>query len=478
MNKEDIKTLLLILLVCISIFLTKELWIEIPSDILSAFRSNEGVTSSYIFSDMIIPHKILINFNENSHTLLYSDEGNNIWPYGKLYLKNTFLEKNFKTSYISNEEYVSYQKHKSINYYFSEAMSTYILAKALEVKDPNTITEKIPEVNSVYIFLEADEPFLILSNDVKHLKITNLSFNIKELREIINTIELKGNYTYYYSIRDTLGGDNDLYIPYRMTSNIPTVYVQNEIKIEDREEIRNIAERFFNKDIDYLREIVERNGSTIYIYNQNVLKIYKNGYLEYFSPLEEPVRERNLYISLNTVANFISSHSGALKGMYLDRIEEVEWDNNLGYKLVFKYRVKGMPLVVGCTDVEPSIEVEVYNKYVRSYKRFVREEVILQNDEKILNGENMLSAFDIIDMNYNLLESRYILDKGIANKGENHNLNKEVIDGIEDISLAYFDPCQKEGNEKLIGVWSLTIEGRVYAFDVYTGKLIYESNNL
>lgn len=478
MNKEDIKTLLLILLVCISIFLTKELWIEIPSDILSAFRSNEGVTSSYIFSDMIIPHKILINFNENSHTLLYSDEGNNIWPYGKLYLKNTFLEKNFKTSYISNEEYVSYQKHKSINYYFSEAMSTYILAKALEVKDPNTITEKIPEVNSVYIFLEADEPFLILSNDVKHLKITNLSFNIKELREIINTIELKGNYTYYYSIRDTLGGDNDLYIPYRMTSNIPTVYVQNEIKIEDREEIRNIAERFFNKDIDYLREIVERNGSTIYIYNQNVLKIYKNGYLEYFSPLEEPVRERNLYISLNTIANFISSHSGALKGMYLDRIEEVEWDNNLGYKLVFKYRVKGMPLVVGCTDVEPSIEVEVYNKYVRSYKRFVREEVILQNDEKILNGENMLSAFDIIDMNYNLLESRYILDKGIANKGENHNLNKEVIDGIEDISLAYFDPCQKEGNEKLIGVWSLTIEGRVYAFDVYTGKLIYESNNL
>lgn len=480
MNREDIKTLLLILLVCISVFFTKELWMVIPNEITSIFNENEGITSSYIFSDMIIPHKILLNFNKNNHTLLYSDEDYNLWPSGKIILREALSGKKFKTKNITHEQLLSYQNYKSITYLFSEEMNTYILAKGLEVKDPNDITEKIEKVNSIYIFLEKDEPFLILSNNDKHIKVTDLKFNIKVLREIINGIELKGNYTYYYSMKDTLGSNNDLFIPYEMTNGLPVVYVENEIKIDDEDEIIRIVESFFGKNIDYLREIVENNGSTIYIYNQKVLKIHQNGYLEYFSPLEEPVRERNLYISLNTVANFISSHSGALKGMYVDKIEDIEEDiesdKNVGYRLTFKYRTRGIPLVIGNPDVEPFVEVEVFNKHVRSYKRFVRKDMNLLEYEETYEQENMLSAFDVINMNYDLIESRYIVDKGISGKEEIENLNEKVINDIEDISLAYFDPCLKESNEKLVGIWSITVENRIYAFDVYTGELIFEKN--
>lgn len=476
MNKEDIKTLLLILLVCVSFFFTKELWMVIPGEITSTFKRNESITSSYILSDMIIPHKILINFNENSHTQFYTDEDFNLWPSGKIILKEALSKKNYTTKTISHEEFITYQNYKSITYFFSEEMSTYILAKSLEVKEPNDITEKIGKINSFYVYLEKEEPVLILSNNDKHVKITNLKFNTKAMREIINGIEAKGNYTYYYSMRDTLGSNNNLFIPYKMSKGLPIVYVKNEVDIDDEDEIIRIVESFFGKNIDYLREIVENNGSIIYIYNQKVLKIHQNGYLEYFSPLEEPVKERNLYISLNTVADFISSHLGALKGMYVDKIEDIESDKNEGYRLTFKYRTRGIPLVIGNPDVEPFVEVEVFNKYVRSYKRFVRKDMNLPEYKETYDQEKMLSAFDVININYDLIESRYIVDKGISGKEEIEKINEKVINDIEDISLAYFDPCLKENNEKLVGIWSITVENRIYAFDVYTGELIFEEN--
>ena len=67
---------------------------------------------------------------------------------------------------------------------------------------------------------------------------------------------------------------------------MPLIYVENELDVDDIDGIREIAEAFFDKDIEYLREIIEGNGSILYIYDQRVLKIYQNGLLEYFHPLE------------------------------------------------------------------------------------------------------------------------------------------------------------------------------------------------
>ena len=86
---------------------------------------------------------------------------------------------------------------------------------------------------------------------------------------------------------------------------MPKIYVENEFNINDIDEIREMAERFFNKDIDYIGEIIEDSGSIIYLYNQQVLKVNPNGQIEYFNPLEESVVERNLYTSLNYAKTFI-----------------------------------------------------------------------------------------------------------------------------------------------------------------------------
>ena len=92
-----------------------------------------------------------------------------------------------------------------------------------------------------------------------------------------------------------------------------------------------------------------------------------------------------------------------------------------------------------------------------------------------VDDKRMLSAFDIINMNYNLLEKDYIQNKDVFTEDiDREALMEEILSSIKNITIAYLDPCLKEKREELIGVWLLEIEDRTYAFDVYNGELILE----
>jgi hypothetical protein len=49
-----------------------------------------------------------------------------------------------------------------------------------------------------------------------------------------------------------------------------------------------------------------------------------------------------------------------------------------------------------------------------------------------------------------------------------------VLSSIEDISLSYYDPNLKDKSEQLIGVWVIRLNGKEYAFNAYTGNLVFE----
>ncbi|HSH35062.1 hypothetical protein [Schnuerera sp.] len=480
MLRERLKTILLLSLVFISVFLTRRLWIQMPYEILPLFQKEEALSANYLFTDMIKPDKYLLNFDEKNHTIFHNDDNNNLWTSTRFSLADILSSNDIRTEPISTEELFTYYNNKSIVFYFPEKFSTYILARSLDVAKPNSITDKMPDVDSIYFYLGREEPYVVFSDGDEHLKIYDSNSDFESIKNKLKIIEQEKNYTFYYPIRETLGIDNDVYIPYKMSKIMPLVYVENELNTDDIDEIREIAEIFFEKNIDYIREIIENNGSILYVYNQKVLKINQSGVLEYFSPLEEPVKERNLYISLNTASEFLSNHIGVPKDLYLSKVEEIESGENLGYRLFFKYRIRGMPVVLGKEIAEDFIQIDVFNKYVRNYKRFIRKDMDIEavNDAEV---SQMLSAFDIINMNYQLLQNNYIKDKEITledledmDKEElREKLKDEVLSSINDISLAYLDPCLNKEKEKLIGVWLLTTENRIYAFDVYSGVLAF-----
>lgn len=471
--KERLKTFLLLSLVVLSLFLIRQFWIQSPYEAI-VFEDEEEKYTDYLFADMIKPNKYLLNFNEKSHTIFYNDKDNNLWTGTYSSLATILSSDDIEAYDISNEEFLTYNDSKSIVFYFPEKFYTYILARSLNVTKPNDITEMISEVDSIYVYLGRGEPYIVFSQGDQHLKVHSADLNVDNIEAKLDEVEESKNYSYYYPMKDTLDVDNNIYIPYKMSKTMPLVYVKNELDSNNIHEVRNIAETFFDKDIDYVREIIENNGSILYLYDQKVLKINQNGLLEYLAPLEEDVHERNLYISLNTVSEFLSTHVGGPKDMYLAEIEEIQLGEDLGYRLTFKYRIRGFPVVLKSNVAKDFIQIEVFNKHIRNYKRFIREDMNIK-DYDVMDSSKMLSAFDVINMNYDLLEKNYIEDNNIPIEDIDIEILTEVVlSSITDISVAYLDPCQKEEKEELIGVWLLNMEGRTYAFDVYEGNLVLD----
>ena len=470
MTIERFKTILLLSLVIISLLLTRQIWIKSPYRTGLAFEDGKLDTDDYIRIDIIKPHKYLLNFNEDSHTIFHSDMNNNLWTSVHSSLVDILSSNNVKTEEISNEEFITYHDNRSIVFYFPEQYNTYILARFLDIPQPNDITEKIQKVDSIYIYLGKGEPYLVFSDKDFHLKIYESNLDFEYIKTRVGQIEKSNNITYYYPMRDSLNVNNDIYIPYKMSRAIPTVYVKNDINTDNIEDIRKIAEVFFQKDIDYIREIVENNGTVLYLYGDEVLKVSQNGFLEYYSPLEEQVPERNLYVSLVTASEFLSSNMEIPEDLYLDDIQEIESGGNLGYRFTFKYRIGGLPVILKNEEIEDFIQLEVFNKYIRSYKRFIREEMSVKSNNVIGNTE-MLSAYEIISMNYDLIKNDYMVENNVQAIDED-KLKEELLLNIEDISIAYLDPCENKVREKLIGVWILKTKNNVYAFDVYDGSLV------
>ena len=467
--KEKLKSFLLISLVGISILFTKRLWIGLPNEAVGALNDKDQVfDTSYLVMDMIAPNKYLLNFNKN-HTLFYDDSKYNLWASTKLSLAKVLSSKDVNMEVVSKEEFATYNSSQSIVFNFPEKINTYILAKALDIKSPNNIVDTIPNIDSIYLYLGKGDPFFVFSYENKNIAIYDSTIDVEKIKEQVEDIEKAKKYNYYASMKDTIGTSKDIYIPYEMKNNLPTIFVENEIRMLDDDSKKDLAETFFNRNIDYIREITESNGSTIYVHGQRVLKLNTNGTLEYFHPLEEVVRKRNLYESMNTAAKFISANAGVPKGMYLSKIDEIE-EESLGYKLTFKYRIRGIPVILGNREVVDFVEVEVFNNHVRSYKHYIRKDmdVTLGN---ITIDKKMLSSLDVIDMNYDFLFQKQIQE---SNDKDEEVVIEDLLSSIEDITMAYFDPCLKDKGDQLIGVWVIKTNEGTFAFDVYKGNLVYE----
>ncbi len=471
--KERFKTFLLVSLVGISVLITQKLWITLPTNILEILKPNRPVVStSYAISDMIAPNKYLLNFDSDNHTVVYDDSKYGLWATSKVSLKQSFESKTVEFKDISYEDYIEYEKDKSLIFYFPEEISSYILAKAWNINKPNDLVDTIPSISSIYIYLGNGEPFFVLTGMEKRIIVRDINIDTELLKTDINTIEVGKEYENYYSMRERLDTDNDIYVLFNTKNLLPRVTVSNEIAIMNDIQKNNLAKRFFNKEIDH-RYFVEENGSTIYIYDQKVLKFNTNGTLEYFHGLEEPIKEMNFYESLTAAADFISQKTGVQKGMYLSKSEEIEIDGNKGYRLSFKYRVRGIPVILGNLQVDEYIQINVFKDQIRNYKQYVRKDMS-PTPSTIIESRPMLTSYDILDKNSETLKNRYLINNDFEPGIDDASQIKKVLNSIKDITLAYYDPCLKDKEERLIGVWAIRLEDRLLAFDAYTGALIYE----
>ena len=471
--KERLKTFLLISLVSISVILAKNLWLQTPEELFkfaTEFENDEF--SSYVLSDMILPNKYLLNFSETNHTIMYDDSKYGMWSKSRDNLIEVLNREDIETIEITDDEYLDYHNVKSVVFYFSSEINTYILSRAWDIKDTNNLVDIMPNINSIYIYLGNSNPFFIFSDSDRHIAISHKGMETTALINEINKIEESEEHTRYYSMED-YGVKSDIFIPVEIDYTLPEIYVANDVFSYSYKEKEGLAERFFDTNIDYIREIEERNGSTIYENNQKILKLNTNGIVEYFHAIEDRVTERNLLLSLSTAVEFISEKAEVQDGMYLAGIQEISQDGNVGYRLFFRYRVRGIPVILGNLEISEYVNIEVFNDHVRSYKYYARKDMN-KIPSKIVGEDKILPALDVLDINYNFFQDIYFSRNDIQTADNVDNIIDRVLASIEDITLAYYDPCLKEQDEKLLPVWAIKYMGTTYAFDANNGILVYE----
>ena len=471
--KERLKTFLLISLVSISVILAKNLWLHAPEELFKFASSVDDEFNSYVLSDMIAPNKYLLNFSDINHTIMYDDSKYGMWSKSRSNLIEALSTKDIEITEITTDEYLDYNNVKSVVFYFSSEINTYILTRAWDIKDANNLVDIMPNIESIYIYLGSSNPFFIFSEGNKHISVSPKDIDTSLLIDEINKIAVTEEHTRYYSMKE-YGVKSDIFIPVEIDYSLPEVYVANDVFSYSSREKEQLAERFFDTDIDYIREIMESNGSTIYVSNQKVLKLNNSGIIEYFHALENnKVTEKNLFLSLSTAAEFLSERAEVQKGMYLAEIQEISQDENVGYRLFFRYRVRGIPVILGNLEVEEYVNIEVFNDHVRSYKYYARKDMN-KIPSKTVDEDKMLPVLDIIDINYNFFEAKYLSKNNIEAAEKIVDIIDRVLASIEDITLAYYDPCLKEQDQKLIPVWAIKYMGRTYAFDANNGILVYE----
>ena len=112
---------------------------------------------------MIRPHRYLLNFSDEAHTIYYNDNNNNLWTSTRPILKDVLSSSGVKLSIISNEDFLEYNEKRSIVFYFPDEFNTYILSKSLNITKPNNIAKEISEIDSIYFYLGRANHFYIFS---------------------------------------------------------------------------------------------------------------------------------------------------------------------------------------------------------------------------------------------------------------------------------------------------------------------------
>lgn len=468
MNKENFKTLLLAFLVFISIYLVKGFWDNTLHVSSKGYDKDivENIERSYKLEDVMIPEKTIISFDENDKTIIYSDNKYDIWNKGKLALEDIFNSKDVE-NIVEQSLYEKLQENRSVNFQFSQEMYTNMVGKILGLEIPKDIYQRMETISNIK-FSIGGSSFLIFENDGRELVIKVDNFKLASLENIVSQIK-ESNYTKFYKSEEVLGVKSNVFIPVKSQNSISTVHINTrynfnrEINLND-----TIAELFFYKKIEYIKKIEESNGSSIYIDGENILKIYKDGRLEYIGGMEE-AGETDLYSSLKKSVDFISSHRGWPDNVYLSDIEDLETQGDRkSYKFTFRYKTNGLTVYSKKNDIQDKIEVKVVDGRITSYKSRIWNTLGIVTRQE---DGNTLSGFEIIDNNFTVLKEEFIKSsKQEVNELTEEEINDEVKKSISDIYLAYNGDLSGE-QEVLKPVWVIEMQGERYFFDAYSGEI-------
>jgi len=487
MKKERFKSVLLVLLFIVSLTFTQELWFYLPfSGVISLANNTDLEEIDIDVTDILSPQSYIVSFGGGYHTVFFSEpyevwkitepEDKKevlLWETAKSVLK-VYLKNSYVIQEIPLEEWKKIKKFKSIRMDFACGIPSSSFINALSGNDNNGF-EIEGLINTVLIpGTDEEKKNIYLGNydEDKYFKLTG-SLMDNKIRNLIENIEKKVDdrgYAYYASLKDIASVDNDVLVPIFDETFIPSYSARNQIDVSDNTSVKSIAQQFFGRSFDFVKEITEIDGTYIYMYGygEKSLKINRSGMLEY---IEKEDRERispglDFLDSLKYAVKFVEDNIKwpvNIKNAYLSDYEEIKVNNKTGYRFSFNYRLNGLPVFIPDIGEDRGIEVEIIGNQITCYRRIVKrlgEQLDFEDEEK----KPILNILEVLRRNSD--DIRYNYETFSKNKlNENEDLKIEEL--IDDIELVYY----LDRNDNILKpVWEITIDNKVYYFDLYTGK--------
>lgn len=259
-----------------------------------------------------------------------------------------------------------------------------------------------------------------------------------------------------FSLRDTLGTDEEYLnyypFPYDYPTRIVKTSAKNEFGIKDRSYINDIAKVVIGDRLDFTQIFEDSAKSLVFVYNkgEKSLTFTVDGQLLYKARVTDSTRlhRDDFESSLTAAVEMIAKSGGIPEGLYLRNCTRSE-DGK--FIFVFNYKLAGQYAVLG-----HAAGVEVV----------VDGDMVVEMSRKIVLPELLVSAGT---SNYIPVDQCIYKSLNIFTDFEDNEKLYSVCAKIEEVNMTFY----YTGTE-LIPTWEVVINGKTYLFDANYGEYIPE----
>ncbi len=456
---ERLKSLLIVLLSIFSVLLLLLNFGIRPSD-FSYFKKDKSTStifqSNAILEDAVKPESIGINFSKSEHTYITNPEEEDIWRSASNILREVFsgeTEGKIKSvDQVTKTIYNQFLDQKSVVLFFEKQISLVTLLNGLGIEGSENIDTNFEALESIYISIDKD--FIIISDQERTILLTIEDVDKSSLSQGISTLKELG-YNPYTTIKKYLGVNRIGYIPIIENQKLKKVSFTNILNKFTEENIDNIVNNFFGKEVNYLREIKEEGQQTIYVDGDRILKISEGGLISYFNPEELRDKDRNLFISLDTALSFMSNNLGYDSSFYLKKITPINIEDYSGFRMLFGKSSNSHEVKADTAKVSEYVELDVYNDHVRRFYQLFRGENLNETEEEYIEIPLTNELKPFVYKRVNEINSKLFPDK------DNNYSFEEILAKIEKADLVYID----RGMSTPLGIgWQIKIGNTEFLF--------------
>jgi hypothetical protein len=465
-KKEMAKSIILIFLFLMTLFFSWQLYFDDlygGSTKPSTAREVESLIPGKI-ETWISPKRTIVHFSEDDHGIFYDTKKYPFWTYALKYLKDQNISEEYKLTNVSKEIADKFKSDFSVTFEFNYLLNNLLFTEIFNIS--NIDLNKYDKFEFSKMTLLVTEGSILFENDEDSYVLKIGGEDIESIRRLANQVIDDGYIRYYPGV--FIGSENEIYSPISMNQKTGDLYSKQNLNVNDDKSIDIFASRFFSQPIEMIRKIEDSEKNRIYMYEHSQLIVSSDGISKYYNTINEKVNSRQFINSIKAAARFILEKEEKTEDTFLDKyIHIVDERGNLGYRFFINSTYDSVPLLMHKdenTIIYPYV-IDVYGEVVQNYTRYVRNKSIKELPKIGIIEKKKLTPLEVIELNVNRIEELY-------NYTENKEENRVVsLNNIQKIVYSYYDNCT---DEKLIPIWIIEFENVNYAFDMYTGQILFK----